>query len=370
MDKQIEKISKGYFERTGKKVNVEKKFNKIIEDKDLDALIIATPDHWHAYSACKAMDYGKHVYLEKPCSHNMFENEMLVKYQKHYNLKVQMGNQQRSSRQTADLIDKLRNGIIGETYKAEAYYNNNRPKVPNQRITAIPSGLDWEEFQGPAPRRAYTYDTWDYNWRWYGWLYGTGETGNNATHELDIARWALNVEFPSSVSVYAGKYHFIDDGWTMYDTMEAKFKFPGDKTITWDGQSRNAFEKEKEGGRGTKIWGSNGSVFVNRNGYKIFNLSGEKIYDSDNDEKFSNITRNMTQYHFENFFNSIRNGEKLTSPIDDAAVSQSMTHYANMAYRIGKSFEINSLDGSIKDNKVKKIWSREYEKGWEINNVS
>ena len=370
MDKQIEKISKGYFERTGKKVNVEKKFNKIIEDKDLDALVIATPDHWHAYSACKAMDYGKHVYLEKPCSHNMFENEMLVKYQKHYNLKVQMGNQQRSSRQTTDLIDKLRNGIIGETYKAEAYYNNNRPKVPNQRITAIPSGLDWEEFQGPAPRRAYTYDTWDYNWRWYGWLYGTGETGNNATHELDIARWALNVEFPSSVSVYAGKYHYIDDGWTMYDTMEAKFKFPGDKTITWDGQSRNAFEKEKEGGRGTKIWGSNGSVFVNRNGYKIFNLSGEKIYDSDNDEKFSNITRNMTQYHFENFFNSIRNGEKLTSPIDDAAVSQSMTHYANMAYRTGKSFEINSLDGSIKDNKVKKIWSREYEKGWELNNVS
>ena len=370
MDKQIEKISKGYFERTGKKVNVEKKFNKIIEDKDLDALVIATPDHWHAYSACKAMDYGKHVYLEKPCSHNMFENEMLVKYQKHYNLKVQMGNQQRSSRQTTDLIDKLRNGIIGKTYKAEAYYNNNRPKVPNQRITPIPSGLDWEEFQGPAPRRAYTYDTWDYNWRWYGWLYGTGETGNNATHELDIARWALNVEFPSSVSVYAGKYHFIDDGWTMYDTMEAKFKFPGDKTITWDGQSRNAFEKEKEGGRGTKIWGSNGSVFVNRNGYKIFNLSGEKIYDSDNDEKFSNITRNMTQYHFENFFNSIRNGEKLTSPIDDAAVSQSMTHYANMAYRTRKSFEINSLDGSIKDNKVKKIWSREYEKGWEINNVS
>ena len=370
MDKQIEKVSKGYFERTGKKVKVEKKFNKIIEDKDLDALVIATPDHWHAYSACKAMDYGKHVYLEKPCSHNMFENEMLVKYQKHYNLKVQMGNQQRSSRQTTDLIDKLRDGIIGKTYKAEAYYNNNRPKVPNQRITAIPYGLDWEEFQGPAPRRAYTYDTWDYNWRWYGWLYGTGETGNNATHELDIARWALNVEFPSSVSVYAGKYHFIDDGWTMYDTMEAKFKFPGDKTITWDGQSRNAFEKEKEGGRGTKIWGSNGSVFVNRNGYKIFNLSGEKIYDSDNDEKFSNITRNMTQYHFENFFNSIRNGEKLTSPIDDAAVSQSMTHYANMAYRIGKSFEINSLDGSIKDNKVKKIWSREYEKGWEINNVS
>ena len=138
----------------------------------------------------------------------------------------------------------------------------------------------------------HTYDTWDYNWRWYGWLYGTGETGNNATHELDIARWALNVEFPSSVSVYAGKYHYIDDGWTMYDTMEAKFKFPGIKQL--HGTVREMPLKKKKKVVGELKLGINGSVFVNRNGYKIFNLSGEKIYDSDNDEKFSNITRNMT----------------------------------------------------------------------------
>ena len=120
-------------------------------------------------------------------------------------------------------------------------------------------------------------------------------------------------------------------------------------------------------GRGTKIWGSKGTVWVNRNGYKIFNLAGDKIYDSDNDEKFNDIDRYMTEYHFENFFNSIRKGEKLNSPIDDAAISQSMVHYANMAYRADKSFEINPNDGSIKDKKVKKVWSREYQKGWEIS---
>jgi predicted dehydrogenase len=370
MDKQIEKTQNNYFKRTGKKAKVEKDIHKIFEDNDVDAIVMATPDHWHAYGACKAMEYGKNVYLEKPCSHNMFENEILVNYQNYYDKNVQMGNQQRSSVHTIDLISQLRDGLIGETYKAVSYYHNNRPRVPNQKIALVPKGLDWNLFQGPAKRRDYTYNTWDYNWRWYGWLYGTGEAGNNATHELDIARWALGVQFPSSVSVYAGKYHYIDDGWTMYDTMEAKFKFPGGKTITWDGQSRNAFEKDKEGGRGTKIWGSKGSVLVDRRGYKVFDLSGNQIYNSQEDEKYNVIERNMTELHFDNFFNSIRLGEKLNSPIDDAAVSQSMVHYANISYRINKGFEINSNDGKIRDRNAKKIWSREYEKGWEINNVS
>ena len=370
MDKQIEKTQNNYFKISGKNAKVEKDIHKIFEDHDVDAIVMATPDHWHAYGACKAMEYGKHVYLEKPCSHNMFENEMLVNYQKYYSKNVQMGNQQRSSIHTIDLISQLRDGLIGDTYKAVSYYHNNRPRVPNQKIALVPKGLDWNLFQGPAKRRDYTYDTWDYNWRWYGWLYGTGEAGNNATHELDIARWALDVQFPTSVSVYAGKYHYIDDGWTMYDTMEAKFKFLGGKTITWDGQSRNAFEKDKEGGRGTKIWGSNGSVLVDRRGYKVFDLSGNQIYNSQEDEKYNVIERNMTELHFDNFFNSIRVGEKLNSPIDDAAISQSMVHYANISYKTNKGFEINSNDGKIKDRDAKKIWSREYEKGWEINNVS
>ena len=210
--------------------------------------------------------------------------------------------------------------------------------MPNQVLEPVPAGLDWDLFQGPAVRREYTFNTWDYNWRWYGWDYGTGEAGNNATHELDIARWALNVDYPNYVDVYAGKYHFVDDGWTMYDTMEAKFKFDGGKTITWDGQSRNAFEKSKEGGRGTKIWGSKGSAFINRSGYQLYNLKDDLIFDSlskDNNNRYSsggNIG-NMTQRHMKNFFESIRYGEKLTSPISDAVISQSLVHYANVSYR-------------------------------------
>ena len=133
MDKQIQRTQKSFFNSTGKEAKVEKDIHKIFEDKEVDAIIMATPDHWHAYGACKAMEHDKHVYLEKPCSHNMYENEILVDYQKYFNKKIQMGNQQRSSPHTIDLVNKIKDGLIGQTYKAVAYYHNNRPRVPNQK---------------------------------------------------------------------------------------------------------------------------------------------------------------------------------------------------------------------------------------------
>jgi len=374
MDKQIVKANKRYFDLTKEKTKSEKNIHKIIDDKDVDALIIATPDHWHTYAACKGMEAGKHIYLEKPCSHNLMESDLLVNFQKYYNKSVQMGNQQRSSYETAEVIKLLRNGIIGDLIKAEAYYNNNRPRVPNQKIEPAPDGLDWELFQGPSKRKLYTYDTWDYNWRWYGWDFGTGEAGNNATHELDIARWALNVHYPERVDVFSSKNHFLDDGWTMYDTMEAKFHFPDNLKIDWNCQSRNSFFKKTMGGRGTVIYGSNGSAFINRQGYSIYDLDGKEIKNSVSSDNESSTQLggggNMTTKHFRNFFNSIREGEKLNSSIDDAVISQSMVHYANLSHRSGKSFMINPNNGNVLNKKIKnKFWSREYEKGWEISFV-
>ena len=203
----------------------------------------------------KEWKLGKHIYLEKPCSHNLRESELLVNYQNYYNKSVQMGNQQRSSYETADLIKLLQNGIIGDLNKAEAFYNNNRPRVPNQVNAPIPDGLNWDLFQGPSKRKPYTFDTWDYNWRWYGWDFGTGEAGNNATHELDVARWALGVHYPESVDVFSSKNHFIDDGWTMYDTMEAKFHFSNNLKIDWNCHSRNAHHSKKNGWkRNSCLW--------------------------------------------------------------------------------------------------------------------
>jgi len=340
---------------------------KILDDRDIDAVFMATPDHWHTPGACMAMQAGKHVYLEKPCSHDGNENELVVAFQEKYDRVVQMGNQQRSSAETNEVIKEIHNGRIGEAYKAIAFYVNGRGEVPIPTKAKPPEGLDWELFQGPAPRKGYMHDTWNYNWHWYGWDYGTAEMGNNATHELDIARWALNVEYPEHVSVISGKHHYKNDGWEMYDTMEATFEFSENRVIQWDGQSRNNYDKYGKG-RGTIIYGSNGSVFIDREGYAMYDIKGKQIKENLSANNESGIALggggNLTTRHSVNFFETIRGKEELTSPIQQGAISQSFTHYANIASRIDKSFDVDQKTGRIFDREAMKLWYRTYEPGW------
>ena len=347
---------------------LENDIRKVLDDKHVDAVFMATPDHWHTPGACMAMAAGKHVYVEKPCSHNPKEGELIVAFQNKYNKVVQMGNQQRSSVESTQIIQEIHKGIIGMAYKAIAFYTNSRGIVPVPIKKAPPEGLDWELFQGPAPRKEYMHDTWDYNWHWYGWDYGTAEMGNNATHELDIARWALDVNYPEHVDVLSGKFHHKDDGWTMYDTMEATFRFSNNRIIQWDGQSRNGYDKYGKS-RGVIVYGSKGSVFIDRDGYSLYDLKGKLIRDSKSQGAEGGIALggggSLSTLHAENFFDAIRGKANLTSPIDQGAISQMLTHYANISSRIGKSFEVDEKNGHIYDRNAMKLWSRDYEPGWE-----
>ncbi len=243
-----------------------------------------------------------------------------------------------------------------------------RGRVPNPSPAAVPEGLDWDLFQGPSPRKAYMHNTWDYNWHWYGWDFGTAETGNNATHELDIARWALQVEFPNHVAVDAGKYHFKDDGWEMYDTMLATFKFDGDKTIIWDGKSRNNYDMYG-GGRGTVIYGTEGAVFVDRELYRLFDRDGKLIREvkSGGDEGGTGLGGggDMSTSHVVNFLEAIRGKEVPRSPIGEGRKSTLLCHLANISSRIGENFDCNSSNGHIYNRKGMELWSRSYEPGWE-----
>ena len=369
MQHQRENALRRFSEKLNYNPKTENDIRKVIDDKKIDALINATPDHWHTPGSIMAMQAGKHVYVEKPCSHNMDENEKLVQAASKYDKVVQMGNQQRSSGHTVEVINDIHKGIIGKPYKALAFYTNARGEVQKQKATSIPKGLDWDLWQGPAPRRAYTEETWDYNWHWYGWDYGTAEAGNNGTHELDVARWALNVDFPTQVEVDAHKRHFLEDGWEMYDTMKASFKFQDDKIIEWDGKSRNGYDTYG-GGRGTIIYGSEGSVFIDRNKYEVYDRSGKSIksFDSGSNEAGTALGGggDVTTAHMLNFFDTIRGKEKLSAPIDDASISMAMVHYANIAYRINKGFSVDENSGRIYDREAMKLWGRTYEPGWEI----
>lgn len=369
MKKQRDKVAKDLNGKVSGPAKLVSDIHDVWNDKSVDAIFNATPDHWHAPGTWMAMQAGKHVYIEKPCSHNPREGELLVAFQKKYGKVIQMGNQQRSAKESQEIIGEIHRGVIGDVYKALAFYSNTRGEVPIEKKAPVPEGLDWELWQGPAPHREYTDNTWDYNWHWYGWHWGTAETGNNATHELDIARWALQVTYPEKVEVEAAKRHFKNDGWFMYDTMDATFRFPDNKIIQWDGKSRGGY-KTYGSDRGTIIYGSEGTVFVNRDGYTLYDRVGKKIKDSKAAGSEAGTALggggDMTDAHIANFFNVIRGKEsKLNSPIEEGAISQMMCHYANIGYRIGKSYSVNTQNGHILDKDGMKLWDRQYEKGWE-----
>jgi predicted dehydrogenase len=368
MESQREKAAARFAKVLDYKPKLENDFRKAIADPNVDIMINAAPDHWHTPGAILALKGGKHVYVEKPCSHNMNESELLVAAQKKYNKHVQMGNQQRSSDHTISIINEIYNGVIGTPYKAVAFYTNSRGRVPVQKKVPVLAGLDWDLFQGPAPRRDYTEETWNYNWHWYGWNYGTAEAGNNATHELDVARWALGVNYPLHVDVEAGKRQFVDDGWEMYDDMDVTFKFAGNKVIKWSGKSRNAYDTYG-GGRGTIIYGSEGSVFVDRGKYILYDRTGKKIKDSKSASNEAGTALggggDMSTAHVVNFFNTIRGKDKLNSHIAEGVISQAMVHYANIAYRIDRGFDIDDASGKMYDRDAMKLWGRTYEPGWE-----
>ncbi len=365
--KGLEKAAK----EGGYKSKGEKDIRKILEDKSVDAMFLAIPDHWHAPGTWMSLEAGKNVYVEKPCSHNLMESDIIVKLQKRYGKVVQMGNQQRSAPESIDIINQIHEGVIGKAYNAVAFYVNSRGRVPDAHEASVPDYLDWDLFQGPAPRKAFIDIVGDYMWHWY-WDYGTGETGNNATHELDIARWALQVKIPQRVSVNAGKHHFVDDAWTMYDTMYATFEFEDGKSINWDGKSRSGYPTYGPGnGRGTIIYGSEGSVYVDRGNYKHYDRKGKLVKERKASFNEGSVGLGggggMTALHIRNFLDAIKGTAKQNSTIEHGALSTNLDHYANVSYKLGnKALDIDPKTGMFKDeNVMKDHWSREYEKGWE-----
>ena len=343
----------------------EKDFRRILEVKDVDAITIATPDHWHAPMAIAGLQAGKHVYVEKPCSHNPAEGEMLVQAQQKYRKVVQMGTQQRSSRHTLEVVEKIHGGLIGRPYLAKAWYVNLRKSIGTGKEVPVPPQLDWDLWQGPAPRRPYQDNVQPYNWHWFR-IYGTGEALNNGTHEVDVCRWALGVDYPNRVTASGGRFHFKDD-WQFYDTLVTSFEYD-DAMISWEGKScqgMKCFGRD----RGVTIMGTTGTVLVDRDGYEIYDLKGSKT----SEFKLESTTvssdllgrDSMTDAHFANFIGAIRKGEKLNAPVSDGNISVTMLQLSNVAWEVHRELTLDKKDGRIQgEPEAMKMWGREYEQGW------
>jgi predicted dehydrogenase len=359
---KVEKIS-------GKKPKGFRDVRQMLEEKDLDAVAVAAPDHWHAPAALLAVKAGKHVYVEKPCAHNPAEGEMLVEAASKYNKLIQMGNQRRSWPGVIEAMQALKEGAIGRAYYAKGWYTNSRKSIGTGKTVPAPANLDYELWQGPAPRMPYKDNLIHYNWHWF-WNWGTGEALNNGTHEIDVMRWGLGVELPSRVTSAGGRYHYKDD-WQTPDTQIISFEFPNNAAITWEGKSCNSFD-ETNSGRGTIFYGDKGTMMLTGgDDYKIFDPANKLIKEVKSPigtivPTATGMGDKLDGLHLINFAESIRGKAKLNSPIADAFKSTLLPQLGNIAQRSGKVLDCDPSNGHFKDKDAMQYWARTYEKGWEM----
>ena len=371
-DVEEKAIAKGLQElkESPRKPAIIKDLRTLVTKKDFDGLLIASPDHWHAPATLMGVANGKHVFVEKPCSHNPFEGELLVKAMKKYPRQlIQMGNQRRSFPSLIEAVKQVREGLIGNAYFGKGWYANNRKSIGIGKKIAVPPTLDFDLWQGPAPRRDYKDNLVHYNWHWF-WHWGTAETNNNGTHEIDCCRWFLNVDYPTRVTSSGGRYAFKDD-WETPDTQVASFEFEKGKAITWEGRSCNHFPVEGAG-RGFIIYGDKGTlVNYGNDDYKVFDETNKLVKEikksvSNNVTNTVSASGNLDFFHFTNFVEAIRGNVPVNSPIDEGHKSNLLCHLANIAHRTGRTLNCNPTNGHIlADAAAMKLWRREYEKGWE-----
>ncbi|MDB5086536.1 MAG: Alpha-N-acetylgalactosaminidase [Mucilaginibacter sp.] len=366
--KVVENTIADIYKRTGKKPEGFTDIRKLLEKKDVDAIVIAAPDHWHAPATIMACQAGKHVYVEKPCSHNPHEGEMAVAAAKKYNRLVQMGSQRRSFNNVQGMVKELHDGVIGRTYYAKGWYTNHRGSIGIGKQVAVPSNLDYELWQGPAPRRPYQDNLIHYNWHWF-WNWGTGEALNNGTHELDVIRWGLDVDFPTKVVSTGGRFHFKDD-WQTPDTQNILYNFPNNTAAEWEGRSCNGYNIEGLG-RGVIFYGDKGTLFYEGgNGYKIYdgdNKLVREVKDATVVDATNKVspTEALDGLHMKNFIETIQGAAKLNCPIETGFKSTLLPQLGNISYRVDRVLHINPSNGHIlNDPEAMKLWSREYEKGW------
>ena len=365
MEKTIAAIEK----IQNKKAKATGDFRKALEDKDVDALIVTAPDHWHAPAAILACKAGKHVYLEKPCSHNPNEGELVVKAAKKYNRVIQMGNQRRSWPNVVAAIKEVHDGAIGRPYFAKTWYTNNRPSIGIGKRTPVPEWLNYELWQGPAPRQPFQDNVIHYNWHWF-WNWGTGEALNNGTHMVDLARWGLQVEYPVMVTSAGGRYRYEDD-WETPDTQVITLDFDNKSSITWEGRSCNGHHVE-DSSVGVIFYGEKGALQIDGgNSYKVFDLKNNLVKDVKNEIKVdarnaANPSQQLDGFHILNFFDGIRKGTAQAADIVGGHQSTLLVQLGNIAQRSGRTLNIDPKNGHIVDNReASKFWSREYEPGWE-----
>jgi predicted dehydrogenase len=340
---------------------------RLLDDKSIDAVVIAAPDHWHAPAAILALEAGKHVYVEKPCSHNFRESQLLLAAAQRTGRVVQHGTQQRSSALVRDAVAMLYDGAIGNVLVAKAWNVQLRPNIGHTQPTNPPSGLNYALWVGPAEFVPFQPNRLHYNWHWW-YPFGTGDIGNDGTHEIDLARWGLGVDtMPSKVAAIGGKY-FHDDDQQFPDTATCVFEYPGDggpgdrKQLIFEMRIWST-NYPHNCDTGVEFWGSNGKLTLSKRGKLEILGPRNKVIE----QKRFDFAKNME--HMEDFLNAIRTGRRPNAPIEEAHRSVALVHLANVAIRTGRSLTVDpNIEAITGDDDATQFLRRAYRQGghWAI----
>jgi len=334
-------------------------YRRVLDDKSIDAISIATPDHWHAPVALAALVAGKHVYVEKPCCHNIREGQLLVKAAKQFGKCVQHGTQYRGDNDAIEGIRQLHTGIIGEVLLAKAINHQQRGKIGRAKVEDPPAGVDYDLWLGPAPVKPFTKNRWHYKWHWF-WDYGTGDMGNDGIHQVDVARWGMGGDdkFPKSAIVAGGQLWYDDDHETP-DTQTVTFEYEKGYVMY---EMRLWTDYKMEGhDNGVVFYGTDGKMEIGRRGCHVIKNGDSKKIEG---KGSPGIRRN--------YIDCIKANDpsKLLAPIDEGFASAALCHIGNIGVRLGGGkFVYDPEQGKFVgrgSQRANKYLSREYRKGYEL----
>ena len=335
---------------------------EMLEVKSLDAVFIATPDHWHAPAAILAAEAGKHVYVEKPCSHNVREGRLMIEAARRNRRVMQVGTQSRSTRHVQRAMELLHNGAIGRVLVAKAWNSQKRSSIGKAKPGAPPAHLDFDTWLGPAPKVSYQSNMLHGIWRWWH-AFGTGDMGNDGVHDLDIARWGLGVTtHPSRIAALGGKYFFDDDQ-----------QFPDTQNVLFE------YEPDTEGGRPRqlifeqRIWApyfeqgyENGDAFYGTDGIMLLGKHGGwKLFGPRNKLREQMSGSPDLRAHHDDFFRCIREGSTPNADIEIGHLSSSLCHLGNIATRVGRVLEFDpKREQIVRDDEANALVTRKYSDHW------
>ena len=330
--------AKDFQKKYGKTVAIEQDFRRLYDNKDIDAVTLATPNHWHALQTIWACQAGKDVYVEKPATHNIYEGQKMIEAAYKYNRIVQHGVQLRSSVAIQEAVKHLKDGLIGNVYMARGLVFRWRPDIGNKGISKVPEGLDYDMWTGPAPMKPFSRDLVHYNWHWH-WDYGNGDVGNQGIHETDLCMWGLGVDkLPERITAMGGKFLW-NDSKECPEVLTSVYHYPKLKKIIQFEVRHWCTNLEDGANVGNIFYGDKGYMVVK--GYGTYETYlGEKREPGPKRSEEGELT-----LHFQNWVDAIRarDIEIQNGPVQTGHLSSALAHLSNISCRLGRQLEFDNV---------------------------